>query len=228
MKQKKSHLHNRLKIVAIMKPHIQESLDLTLGHLSSGSIHYLDSFGQGSIWKNHCELVTEGTMFPRKSLLCAEQTKKKYHTFSEIIHIRTAISGNQNDNIFLQLKMYTIFNFRFARLAVLLMALISMLYNIPHFFELTTIDCINESRNNTLSVQICPTGMIILSFVRGFFKSFFLSFSFIFYLQSDHFRARFLLLHLKYHTFSEILHVRNYFREPKGQYLFAAKNLHYI
>ncbi|CAG9533730.1 unnamed protein product [Cercopithifilaria johnstoni] len=46
---------------------------------------------------------------------------------------------------------------RFARLSVLFIAIISLLYNVPHFFELTTIDCIDEIRNNTLSVQVCPT-----------------------------------------------------------------------
>ncbi|VIO93998.1 Uncharacterized protein BM_BM4879 [Brugia malayi] len=46
---------------------------------------------------------------------------------------------------------------RFARLSVLSIAIISLLYNVPHFFELRTIDCIDEIRNNTLSVQVCPT-----------------------------------------------------------------------
>uniref|UniRef100_A0A2K6VJD2 G_PROTEIN_RECEP_F1_2 domain-containing protein n=1 Tax=Onchocerca volvulus TaxID=6282 RepID=A0A2K6VJD2_ONCVO len=46
---------------------------------------------------------------------------------------------------------------RFARLLVLSIAIISFLYNVPHFFELKIIDCIDEARNNTLSVQVCPT-----------------------------------------------------------------------
>nr|CRZ21786.1 BMA-FRPR-14 [Brugia malayi] len=51
---------------------------------------------------------------------------------------------------------------RFARLSVLSIAIISLLYNVPHFFELRTIDCIDEIRNNTLSVQVCPTGMMTI------------------------------------------------------------------
>ncbi|VDN01915.1 unnamed protein product [Thelazia callipaeda] len=48
---------------------------------------------------------------------------------------------------------------RFARLLVLSVALISVIYNVPHFFELTTIDCFDDARNNSLSVQICPTDL---------------------------------------------------------------------
>ncbi|OZC06098.1 hypothetical protein X798_06918 [Onchocerca flexuosa] len=55
------------------------------------------------------------------------------------------------------MKRYLDQFFRFARLFVLSIAMISFLYNVPHFFELKVIDCIDETRNNTLSVQVCPT-----------------------------------------------------------------------
>ncbi|MFH4975520.1 hypothetical protein AB6A40_002229 [Gnathostoma spinigerum] len=46
-----------------------------------------------------------------------------------------------------------------AIIVVLSMALISLLYNIPHFFELTSVVCVNDELNGTISVQICPTAL---------------------------------------------------------------------
>ncbi|VDK53540.1 unnamed protein product [Anisakis simplex] len=46
---------------------------------------------------------------------------------------------------------------RCAKLTVCCIAVMSILYNVPHWFELASIDCLDERYNLSLSVQICPT-----------------------------------------------------------------------
>ncbi|VDN59123.1 unnamed protein product [Dracunculus medinensis] len=48
---------------------------------------------------------------------------------------------------------------RFAKITVLCITAISFAYNVPHFFELTSIICFDDRRNNSLSVQVCPTDL---------------------------------------------------------------------
>ncbi|KHN75405.1 putative G-protein coupled receptor C02B8.5 [Toxocara canis] len=46
---------------------------------------------------------------------------------------------------------------RRATMTVICITIVSVIYNVPHLFELTSIDCIDERYNYSLSVQICPT-----------------------------------------------------------------------
>uniref|UniRef100_A0A0M3I9A6 G_PROTEIN_RECEP_F1_2 domain-containing protein n=1 Tax=Ascaris lumbricoides TaxID=6252 RepID=A0A0M3I9A6_ASCLU len=48
---------------------------------------------------------------------------------------------------------------RRAALTVMCITIVSVIYNIPHLFELISVDCIDERYNYSLSVQICPTGL---------------------------------------------------------------------
>ncbi|KAH7702259.1 Protein FRPR-14 [Aphelenchoides avenae] len=46
-----------------------------------------------------------------------------------------------------------------AKTVVLTMTICCVVYNVPHFFELEAIDCIDARHGGIMSLQICPTGL---------------------------------------------------------------------